>query len=76
LEGTKKNAKKAKWEKEKLKGIMDNEFLEKWGKEQEKSFKLMKEILTNTPILIHPDFRKDFVLSTDASGYALGAILE
>ena len=76
LEGTKKNAKKAKWEKEKLKGITDNEFLEKWGEEQEKSFELMKEVLTNTPILIHPDFRKDFVLSTDASGYALGAILE
>src|SRR5437588_8634477 len=58
------------------KGIRDNEFLEKWGEEQEKSYELMKRVLTETPVLIHPNFEKDFILSTDASGYALGAVLE
>ena len=76
LEGTKREAKKGKWEKEMQKGIRDNEFLEKWGEEQEKSYELMKRVLTETPVLIHPNFEKDFILSTDASGYALGAVLE
>src|SRR3954462_8796868 len=72
LEGTKKEAKKSKWEKEKQKGIKDGEFLEKWNEEQEKSYELMKKILTETPVLIHSNFKKDFILSTNASGYALG----
>ena len=45
LEGTKREAKKGKWEKEMQKGIRDNEFLEKWGEEQEKSYELMKRVL-------------------------------
>src|SRR6266516_2250114 len=76
LEGTKRGTKKSKWLKEKIRGLTDNQFVENWGKEQEESFKLMKKILTETPVLIHPDFKKDFILSTDASGYALGAVLE
>src|SRR5256714_10963604 len=36
----------------------------------------MKKILTETLVLIHSNFEKDFILSTDASGYALGAVLE
>src|SRR6266487_3393771 len=76
LERTKREAKKGKWEKEMQKGIRNNEFLEKWGKEQEKSYELMKRVLTETPVLIHPNFEKDFILSTDASGYTLGAVLE
>src|SRR5437764_3524957 len=76
LEGTKREAKKGKWEKEMRKGIRDNELLEKWGEEQKKSYELMKRVLTETSVLIHLNFKKDFILSTDASGYALGAILE
>src|SRR5436305_9581754 len=76
LEGTKREAKKGKWKKEMQKGIKDSEFLEKWGKEQEKSYELMKKVLTKTPVLIHSNFERDFILSTDASGYALGAVLE
>src|SRR5438874_3092820 len=33
LEGTKRKAKKGKWEKKMQKGIRDSEFLEKWGEE-------------------------------------------
>src|SRR5256884_523341 len=76
LEGMKRGAKKSKWKKEKQKGIKDIEFLEKWGKEQEESYELMKKVLIETPVLIHPNFEKDFILSTDASGYALEAVLE
>src|SRR5207248_4080521 len=76
LEGTKREAKKAKWKKEMLKKMEDNGFIGNWKIEQEESFKTMKKALTETPTLIHPDFEKDFILSTDASGYALGAVLE
>lgn len=39
------------------------------------SFNLCKNILMNDPILQHPDFEKPFILTTDASDYAIGAIL-
>src|SRR5947207_9947915 len=59
-----------------LKKMEDSGFIDNWKIEQEESFKTMKKALTETPTLIHPDFEKDFILSTDASGYALGAVLE
>lgn len=40
-----------------------------------KSFETCKNILTNDPLLQYPDFDKPFVVTTDASKYALGAIL-
>jgi hypothetical protein len=36
---------------------------------------MLKFKLTNTPLLQYPDFTKPFILTTDASGYAIGAIL-
>ena len=47
----------------------------KWGEAQEKSFNELKKRLTETPILIYPNFDKEFRLYTDASKYALGAVL-
>lgn len=51
----------------------------------DKSFKLteefqilfdkLKHFLTSEPILAHPDFERDFILDTDASDKAKGAIL-
>lgn len=38
-------------------------------------FEILKECLSKPPILIHPDFNKTFILSTDASAYGLGATL-
>jgi hypothetical protein len=48
---------------------------EKWKEDQQKSFDTLKEKLCTTPILAYPDFDKPFTLFTDASGYALGAVL-
>lgn len=36
---------------------------------------MLKEKLTNTPLLAYPDFRRQFILSCDASGMAIGYIL-
>lgn len=38
-------------------------------------FEKCKTLLTNDPILQYPDFSKEFILTTDASNVALGAIL-
>lgn len=38
-------------------------------------FEKCKSLLTNDPILQYPDFSKDFVLTTDASNFAIGAVL-
>ena len=46
-----------------------------WKEEQEKAFQEMKKKLIEYPILVQPDFTKEFVLITDASIEGLGAIL-
>jgi hypothetical protein len=52
---------------------LDTPFI--WTEEQQEAFEKLKEILTQTPILAHPNFEKDFILITDASADGLGAIL-
>ena len=47
-----------------------------WGKEQEDSFQKLKQIVTSDQVLILPDYSKPFVVTTDASGYAIGASLQ
>ena len=46
-----------------------------WNEDCSKSHSELIQALTSYPILRQPDFAKSFILSTDASGYALGAIL-
>lgn len=46
-----------------------------WDIDQQKSFEMLKVELTSSPILRLPDFKQPFILQTDASGTALGAIL-
>lgn len=38
-------------------------------------FNKCKTLLTNDPILQYPDFDKEFILTTDASNFAIGAVL-
>ena len=46
-----------------------------WEKEHEDAFQLLKTILLQAPILAFPNFRHPFVIDTDASETALGAVL-
>jgi ribonuclease HI len=46
-----------------------------WTKDCEESFLAFKKILSEAPVLVFPDFSKPLILTTDASGYAAGAIL-
>jgi len=57
-----------------------NELLKKgqkwrWEQEQIESFHLLQDALTREPVLSYPDFNKQFVLTCDASSFAVGAIL-
>ena len=46
-----------------------------WNQKTEEAFVILKELLTTEPLLQYHDFTKPFVLTTDASSEALGAIL-
>lgn len=46
-----------------------------WSDQCKEAFELLKSKLTSHPILIHPDFEKEFLLTVDASGKAIGAVL-
>ena len=46
-----------------------------WSNDCENSFKTLKTHLVTPPVLRYPDFKKDFIVQTDASGKALGAVL-
>lgn len=45
------------------------------GDEQQTAFVHLKEWLVTAPILCYPDFSRDFIIHTDASGYGIGAVL-
>ena len=46
-----------------------------WDSACEESFKVLKESLVKRPVMAHPDFQLPFILTTDASGTGLGAVL-
>lgn len=46
-----------------------------WTDQCDKAFTEMKAALTEAPILAFPDFRREFILDTDASFDAIGAVL-
>ena len=47
----------------------------RWDSAQEAAFQALKHALTHAPILLNPDTTKPFILYTDASEQALGAVL-
>lgn len=46
-----------------------------WGAKEQEAFETLKERLCEAPVLRHPDFKQDFLVQTDASGYGIGAVL-
>jgi hypothetical protein len=46
-----------------------------WGETEQTAFKTLKDICASKPVLQSPDWTKRFILETDASGYALGAVI-
>jgi len=46
-----------------------------WTNECENAFKELKKRLITSPILLHPDITKPFIVECDASNYAIGAVL-
>ena len=51
----------------------DIEFL--WTDKCDSAFNSLKSLLTKAPILMYPYFKKQFILQTDASLTAIGAVL-
>ena len=47
----------------------------KWTLEAKKSFELEKHALTQAPVLISPDFTKDFLIFSFASEHTVAAVL-
>ena len=39
-----------------------------WSEEAQRSFEQLKDTMTNTTVLMLPNFQEDFIIETDASG--------
>ena len=46
-----------------------------WSQDAENAFHTIKEMFISTPVLLMPDPSKEFFLETDASNFAVGAVL-
>ena len=46
-----------------------------WTKESDLAFKTLKERLIQVPILIPPDFNKQFIIRSDASRSGIGGVI-
>jgi len=46
-----------------------------WTTEQRPAFEGLKDKLMTAPVLKYPDFTEEFIVTTDTSDYAIGAVL-
>ncbi len=46
-----------------------------WMSEMQQAFETLKQALITAPVLAYPDFTKPFIVATDASKRAIGAVL-
>ena len=46
-----------------------------WGKTEQKAFDTLKQAMMSAPVLAHPDPYRQWIVQTDASGFAIGAVL-
>ena len=47
----------------------------RWGEDEAAAFETLKERITTAPVLAYPDPDKPFIVTSDASGGAIGAVL-
>lgn len=47
----------------------------RWTSEIQRSFEQLRDIICSEPLLQYPDFTKPFLVTTDSSDYAVGAVL-
>ena len=58
-----------------LYALMKKDAPYQWNSSCQDTFEQLKQKLIQAPVLAFPDFSKDFILETDASGVGLGAVL-
>jgi len=47
----------------------------RWGDAEQRAFEQLKERLTTADVLAHPDPLRQYIINSDASGYAVAAVL-
>lgn len=58
-----------------IKYLKKNSKINTHDQEYVEAFQKLKILITSDPIVVYPDFNKQFTIVTDASNYALGAVL-
>lgn len=58
-----------------LTSLLQKDKIFDWREPQKEAFTDLRDCLCKESLLVHPDFTKPFILTTDASGYAVGRIL-
>ena len=58
-----------------LNNLLKKDVTFKWTQDVQLFFENFKKILCSAPVLQYPDFSRPFVVTVDASDFAMGAIL-
>ncbi|KAL4122764.1 hypothetical protein QTP88_015039 [Uroleucon formosanum] len=58
-----------------LTALLNKDVLFEWSTECQRAFEMLKQKLVEAPVLQYTDFKRPFILTTDASQFAIGNIL-
>ncbi|KAL4154336.1 hypothetical protein QTP88_000215 [Uroleucon formosanum] len=58
-----------------LTALLNKDVPFEWSTECQRAFEMLKQKLVEAPVLQYPDFERPFILTTDASQFAIGSIL-